>query len=371
MHSTIILGSGKIGRMIATLLLSSGRYNVAVADNNEESLSRIRKRLNIPTIKLDINDTELLKNTLKNYTSVLTALPYFLNMKVANAALEAGCNYFDLTEDVESTKAIKELAKKANDSQVFAPQCGLAPGFISIVASELCKKFSEIHSVKMRVGALPQFPTGQLKYNLTWSTDGLINEYCNPCESITNSKLTETIPLEGHEEFSLDGIRYEAFNTSGGLGTICHSLLGKAKEVNYKTIRYPGHRDLVFFLLNELKLKENRKDLKKTLESSIPITFQDVVIVFCAVSGIRNGSLVTISDARKVYSKKIQDEAWSAIQITTASAICATLDLVISGSINSTSFLQQEDIPLDVFLKNEFGKNYGQAVNTNNYNNIS
>ena len=95
----------------------------------------------------------------------------------------------------------------------------------------------------MRVGALPQFPTNALTYNLTWSTDGLINEYCNPCEAIHDGERMHVLPLEGIEHFSLDGVRYEAFNTSGGLGTLCDTLDGRVRELNYKTIRYQGHRD--------------------------------------------------------------------------------------------------------------------------------
>ncbi len=92
------------------------------------------------------------------------------------------------------------------------PQCGLAPGFISIVASHLLKWFEKLDTVRMRVGALPQFPTNALTYNLTWSTDGLINEYCNPCEAIYDGRRIEVLPLEGLEQFSLDGVPYEAFN---------------------------------------------------------------------------------------------------------------------------------------------------------------
>ena len=106
------------------------------------------------------------------------------------------------------------------------PQCGLAPGFISIAAYHLTRLFDKLDAVYMRVGALPQFPSNALKYNLTWSTDGLINEYCNPCEAIHDGRRIDVLPLEGLEHFSLDGVRYEAFNTSGGLGTLCETLDG-------------------------------------------------------------------------------------------------------------------------------------------------
>jgi len=237
------------------------------------------------------------------------------------------------------------------------PQCGLAPGFISIVARDLTKWFDQLETVHMRVGALPQFPSNALKYNLTWSTDGLINEYCNRCEAIHDGHLVEVLPLEGLEHFSLDGVRYEAFHTSGGLGSLCDSLQGAVRELNYKTIRYLGHRDLMQFLVEELQLNQRRDMLKDILETVIPVTFQDVVVIFCTVTGFRNGQLVQRSDARKIYSEEIDGEVWSAIQITTAAGVCASLDLFLSGHLKD-GVRRQEEIALDDFLANRFGQYY-------------
>ena len=163
----------------------------------------------------------------------INALPYHLAVPAATAALQAGCHYFDLTEDVAATREIMRLAEGAKTA--FMPQCGLAPGFIGIVAHHLASGFDSVRDVQMRVGALPAFPTNALKYNLTWSVDGLINEYCHPCEAIRNGEIIEVLPLEGMEHFSLDGTEYEAFNTSGGLGTLCETLEGKVRTLNYRT----------------------------------------------------------------------------------------------------------------------------------------
>src|SRR5205085_10659591 len=148
-----------------------------------------------------------------------------------------------------------------------------------------------LRAVNMRVAALPVLPTNALKYNLTWSTDGLINEYCNPCEAIRDGERIETPALEEIEHFSLDGTEYEAFNTSGGLGTLCDTLEGKVENLNYKTVRYPGHRDIVKMLVRDLQLgqADRRHILKEVLEASIPITKQDVVLVFVSVCGMRDG----------------------------------------------------------------------------------
>ena len=184
---------------------------------------------------------------------------------------------------------MKELAADAGIA--FIPQCGLAPGFVSIVAFDMAKRFEVLDSVKLRVGALPQYPSNALNYNLTWSTDGVINEYCEPCEAIVNGVRREVPPLEELEEFSLDGVTYEAFNTSGGLGTLCDTLEGKVRNLNYRTIRYPGHAAIMRALLNDLRLRDRRDVLKDILEHAVPTTLQDVVIIFVAVSGRNNGQL--------------------------------------------------------------------------------
>jgi saccharopine dehydrogenase-like NADP-dependent oxidoreductase len=357
--SILLLGAGKIGRMIARLLADSGDYSVHVADHDTAALARIDERGTVAaTHAIDVERHADLVRQMQGHAAVLSALSFRHNAGVAQAALEAGVSYFDLTEDRQTTAEVRRIAAQAQRGQVFVPQCGLAPGFISIVASHLIKWFERPESVRMRVGAIPQFPTNALTYNLTWSTDGLINEYCNPCEVIYESRRLETPPLDGLEQFALDGIQYEAFNTSGGLGTLCETLDGRVRELNYKTIRYPGHHDLMVFLLRELRLDERRELLKDVLERAIPITFQDVVVIFCTVTGWRKGQFVQKSDARKLYPKTLGGEIWSAIQVTTAASLCAVCDLFLSGTLEGQGFVRQEEIDFEAFMANRFGKWY-------------
>ncbi|MDG2381698.1 MAG: saccharopine dehydrogenase NADP-binding domain-containing protein [Pirellulaceae bacterium] len=364
MDQVLLLGGGKIGRMIAKFLTESGHYRVRVADVDSEALARIKTTTDVEVEKLDVTQHDQLSSCMQDCQSVVSALSFRFNPSVAQAALETGTNYFDLTEDVATTRAVRDIAKRSQDNQIFMPQCGLAPGFISIAAHHLTKSFDRLDRVHMRVGALPEFPTGELKYNLTWSTDGLINEYCNPCEAIHEGKRIDVLPLEGLEHFSLDGVRYEAFNTSGGLGTLCETLNTQVRELNYKTVRYLGHRQLMQFLVGELRMSEQRDQLKKILEDSIPITFQDVVVTFCTVSGWRNGNLVQMSDARKIYAETIDNEPWSAIQLTTAAGICAVIDLAREGHLPPKGFVKQEDVNFDDFLNNQFGRRYANQAAT-------
>jgi len=318
----------------------------------------------VETVPIDVESSQALGRAMGAGDIVISALSFYHNTRVAEAALAAGASYFDLTEDVETTRFVGVLAARAAAGQVFMPQCGLAPGFISIVAQHLTRRFEKVDAVRMRVGALPLFPTGALKYNLTWSTDGLINEYCNPCEAIHDSRRVELLPLEGYEEFALDGMRYEAFNTSGGLGTLAETLDGVVRELNYKTIRYVGHCTPVRLLVNELRLNERRDALKEILEHAVPITFQDVVVTFCTVTGWQERQLVQITDARKVYHGRISGENWSAIQITTAAGVCAAVDLFVAGQLPQRGFVRQEQIDFDAFLANRFGSHYAPQTST-------
>lgn len=364
MTDVLLLGAGKIGRMIARFLADTGDYRVRLADVEADALGKFH-RPNIETTPLDAADPAALATAMRGCSLVISALSFSLNPRVAEVAGDLGLSYFDLTEDVETTRRVRAVAATAKPGQVFMPQCGLAPGFVSILANHAAKWFDKLDTVHMRVGALPQFPTNALKYNLTWSTDGLINEYCNPCEAIHNGRRLDVLPLEGLERFDLDGVSYEAFNTSGGLGTLCETLDGKVRELNYKTVRYPGHRNLAALLVNELRLSERRELLKDVLEVAVPITYQDVVIVFCTVKGWRTGRYVQRSEAKKIYPQTIDGEVWSAIQVTTAAAVCAAVDLHVAGKLPRQGFVKQEDVEYAAFIANRFGRQYdGHGVMT-------
>jgi saccharopine dehydrogenase-like NADP-dependent oxidoreductase len=358
MHSVLLVGAGKIGAAIARFLSASGDYDVLVADQDQQALNRVGSIAEVQLTQLDVANPAALSRAMSGRKSVVSAVSFNVNPTIAQAALEVGASYFDLTEDVATTRAIRKIAKQAGRGQIFMPQCGLAPGFVSIAANYLTQGFERLEEVRLRVGALPQFPTNEMKYNLTWSTDGLINEYGNPCEAIHEGKMIEVLPLEGLEHFSLDGIDYEAFNTSGGVGTLCETLKGKVRTLNYKTIRYRGHRDLIAFLMNELRLNDRRALLKDILEHSVPITPQDVVLIFCTVAGVKNGHLTQITDARKIYAGEYMGARWSAIQMTTACSLCAVLDMHASGRLPEKGFVRQEQVGLDEFLGNRFGKVY-------------
>ena len=289
----LLLGAGKIGFAIALMLERSGDYSVLVADQDPARLAAVAE-LGCET-RL-IPDDDALARAIEGRHAVLNALPFHRAIAVAGLCAKAGVHYFDLTEDVASTHAIQALAADARS--VLMPQCGLAPGFIGIVGNALARRFDTLLDLRMRVGALPRYPSNSLRYNLTWSTEGLINEYCNPCEAIVDGQLSSVPALEGYETFALDGVEYEAFNTSGGLGTLPATLLGRAR-VDYKSVRYPGHCNLMKLLLNDLRLRDRRDLLKDIFETAIPTTEQDVIVILASASGHRHGRLEeVVSDPR-------------------------------------------------------------------------
>lgn len=348
-NKIVVLGLGKVGSLVATLL--SSKYKVVGVDRYEPE-----EKLPFDVIKIDVSDAKSMRNILKDKDAVVSCLPYFLNIQIAEIAADLGVHYFDLTEDVPTLHAIQKIAK--NSTAVLAPQCGLAPGFIGILGAGLYNQFSEIRSVKLRVGALPLHPMGQLGYSFTWSAEGVINEYLNDAEVIHNGERKMLASLDDVESININGRPYEAFLTSGGLGTMCETLEGKVDTLNYKTIRYPGHRDGMKLFLYDLLMKNDREQAKNILNNALPLVDDDIVLVYAAVEGIQNGQL-----RRKEFSESyrniiINDKDWRAISWTTACSISAVVDLVSEGKLKEKGFIKQEEIPFELFINSHFGSMY-------------
>jgi saccharopine dehydrogenase-like NADP-dependent oxidoreductase len=358
MNRVLVLGAGKIGALISGLLAESNAYQVQLGDVDAEAAGGVARAHGLPNVQalqLDATDADALRKQLRSQPvhAVVSSLPYHCNALVAAAAREHGIHYFDLTEDVEVTRRVSALARDAKST--FVPQCGLAPGFISIAGGELIRHFDTLRSVRLRVGALPQHPHNVLKYSLTWSTEGLINEYGNPCEAMADGRAVEVRPLEGLEEIEIDGTLYEAFNTSGGLGSLAQTFGHSSESMDYKTIRYPGHCAQMRLLMNDLKLNQDRSTLKRILENAVPQTLQDVVIVYAAVTGYQNRELREENYVSKIYPQIIAGRLWSAIQVTTASGLCAVLDLVLTHPDRYHGLVTQESFRLPDILTNRFG----------------
>jgi len=347
-----VLGLGKVGKLAAKLLHDSG-FRVIGYD-----VRTPREKLPFAVKNTDLNSPEALVSEFAQVEAVFSCLPYHLNVGVATAAHAAGIHYFDLTEDVPTTKAIIELS--TNSKGLMAPQCGLAPGFVGIVGASHIALFDKCRSIRMRVGALPQHPTGLLGYAFNWSPEGVVNEYLNDCEVIEEGVHKWVSPMEWLETLYIDGIKLEAFTTSGGLGTMCETYLGKVDNIDYKTMRYPGHMSLMNFFFHELLMREQRDIAGQILVNAKPPVEDDVVYVHVSSEGEIDGRLQRKEFVHGYRPIEIAGEQQTAIAWTTSGSVVAVIEMVRDGTLANSGFLKQEDIPLEAFMATTTGSLFRQ-----------
>jgi len=355
MKKILVLGAGNIGSLIAFLFSREDDYSVILCDKAVPDAAKVSGT--VTNVDASVTDDGVLQHLIDMHKPnvIVSALPYSCNIHVSTIASENSIHYYDLTEDVDVKNHILKLAEKSNS--ILMPQCGLAPGFINIVGNHLMEQLDVVHSAKLRVGALPQQVSNAFNYALTWSTNGLINEYGNPCEAIVNNEVVDNLqPLEGLEKLLVEGIEYEAFNTSGGLGTLAETWGGQVVNLNYKTLRYPGHCEKIKFLMMDMKLNNHRDELETMLERSIPVTTQDVIVIYSSATGLINDKFVEKTYVNRVYPLNIDGFAWTGIQVTTAAGICAAVDITLGGDFGG--FVKQEALDFKEFINNRFGRFY-------------
>ncbi len=387
--NVLILGAGKVGKSVGELLLmcGGGAYHVTLADREQASLDeahanltalakRLPHRVSFDAMRLDVSNTAQVRAALKGRDYVVCMLPFNFVQGIAEAANDLGVHYFDVTEDVATTERVRAIESEGRAKVALVPQCGLAPGYIAVAAYDVARQFEKVHDITLRVGALPQYPTNQLKYNVTWSAAGVINEYCEPCNVMLNGHAVKVPALEGLERFSFEGVEYEAFYTSGGVGSLIETLRGEGRlspgaNVAYKTIRYPGHRDLMRCLLHDLGLgvehaepdahgrRFDRWMLIDLFDHSLARTLQDVVVIFVNAVGEKDGRLWQVNFERTVRSTNLFGRVWPAIELTTAAGVCGFLDLHRRGRMpRATGFIRQEEVSLAEFSGTAFGLAY-------------
>jgi len=349
MKKILVLGLGKVGTLVGVLL--SKNFDVTGLDQKQPHYDF---KLPFRVIESDVKDEKKLITIFSKYDTIVSALPFFLNKSIAKLAFELNLHYFDLTEDIETTDYIKKLSIKSN--KVMAPQCGLAPGLIGIVGNNLANKFDKLRDIELRVGALPRYPNGQLAYSFTWSPEGVINEYINDAQVIQNGVKKMVPSLDGFEYINIEGQEFEAFATSGGLGTMCDTYEGKVDTLNYKTIRYPGHGKLMRFLMYELILKNDKSKLKEILSNAKPPVEDDVVYVYAVVEGWKKEKISRSEYFKAFYPIEIQKNKWRAISWTTAASLVAVIEMINNGKLPNKGFIKQEEISFEDFLKTDSGK---------------
>ena len=354
-----IVGAGIIGSTIYQLLVSCGKnYQISIADQKENNDPLINNdnyhRLTITRPTYDGHCTQFTQ-FVRGKTLIINALPFHQNINLFRACFELGVPYFDLSEDDALDKFIDSL--NTFDLSFTMPHCGLAPGMSTVKANDLLRLTTDPKNIKIRVGALSQNAANKLRYYTSWSGEGLVNEYLGDCQVLENGKYNTVDALSGYEKITLDGREYEAFNTSGGLGTFAKSLDGKydSLNLNYKTLRRIGHHDYVDFLFNDLKIPQNELT---TIFSRIPKTRKDAVILYASCSSSGRDDENTYL---KVFRPTSINGRWmTAIEYTTAIGLVAMVELFLDGKLRETGYHRQEEVLLSDVYSTTYGRFYRQ-----------
>lgn len=343
MDKVLVFGHGNIGKTIAKLL--ARKWKVIVLDKN-----KIEDRsLPYDYRELDIKNLDYENDIFIDAKAIISCLPYFCNQYITKIAVNLDIPYFDLTEDVNFTNWLRDYVK--NSKAPFVSQCGLAPGFINILGNHLLSQLSDPFSLKLRVGAIPQYPNNYLRYGISWSVDGLINEYLNQGESLVNGEIVINDSLAEIERLIIDNEEYEAFNTSGGVGSLVSDLKNSGlKSLSYKTIRHTDHCERMRVLAYELNLSQNRDLFKQVLLQALPVINDDKVVILA--EAISNKS-------SKKYEKIIfPEKGLTAIQLTTSHGLLAIFEEVMTNLDKYQGYVNHSRINYDNFIANEYGKIY-------------
>ena len=364
-----IVGAGRIGTAIYNLLIASDRgCHITIADIvSKPDWSINRDHYEQLQIKKPLYSGENVQfnEFVKDKTLIINALPFHENIHLYQACLESNIPYFDLSEDDALDEWIekREYVSETRTGLPFTmPHCGLAPGLSTVVANYISKDFHDLHSVKIRVGALSKNATNKLKYHTSWSGDGLVNEYMGKCQVIRDGMYCFNSALSGYETLTINGQEFEAFNTSGGIGTFAKTLCERGTitglDVDYKTLRRVGHHQYVDFLFKDLKLPS---DILNTIfKKYVPTTDNDEVIIYVTANGIAPMSYEYFERTyHRVFGQQVyRGRTYTAIEFTTAAGMISMVELYLDGKLPKEGYVTQESVNWDDVITTTYGKFY-------------
>jgi len=341
-----IAGGGRIGKAIYHLLTDGGICNNVVVMDIAPRPDDIAKSDYVQT-------DGTFEEFVKGKTLIINALPYTKNKELWLECFKNKVAYFDLSEDDDLDLSLGIYLEADNmDIPFTMPHCGLAPGMSTIIANSLLQEQDAATDVKIRVGALSNNSTNKLKYHTSWSGEGLVNEYRGDCRVLREGELKMEPALSGYERITLDGTEYEAFNTSGGIGTLAWTLSRSDNNLSadYKTLRRVGHHDYADFLFNDLALTEG--ELINIFKNNVPSTQNDCVLIY-------------VQAGDREYYKKftptvIGGRRYTAIELTTAIGLVSVVELYLNGKTipYKNGYCNQERIKFEDILKTTYGKVY-------------
>lgn len=297
-----VIGAGLMGRAaVYDLARTDGVVKVGVYDIDEALAGQVAESFGSGKAHgetLDASDEDAAARVLGQYDAAISCVTYRFNVGLTRAAIEGRCHLVDLGGNNEIVRNQLDLDQQAEAAGIIViPDCGLAPGMVSIMVADGVARMDKAHSVKIRVGGLPQSPRPPLNYQIVFSAEGLLNEYWEPCLILEDGKKKTVNPMTGVEKLEFDGIGHlEAFYTSGGTSTLPDTYEGRIDFLDYKTIRYPGHCKLFKPMLDiglasrqEIEVAgvrvQPRSVLRAVLEKHLNLGSLDLTLVRVTVEG--------------------------------------------------------------------------------------
>jgi lysine 6-dehydrogenase len=379
----LVIGSGMMGSAAAYDMARNPQVDsVTLADSDLPRAREVAARVNritgekkIRATALDANNEKAASKLMRGHDAALSAVPYFLNLGLAKAAVEARCHFADLGGNNTVVRQELALSKKAEKRGVaIAPDCGLSPGMASILGGELVRRLGgRADALKLYVGGLPERPMPPFHYQLVFSVEGLINEYVEPARILRKGKLTTIEALTEPEEFHMNGFSpLVAFQTSGGTSTLPETFEGKVGECFEKTLRYPGHYDLLcelkeLGLFSGEKMKVGNVEIapralmSKVFQGKFASKGPDVCIMRLeahesvrapGVRGLLGGRLQGHIASFTLVDHYDPKTDMSAMMRTTAFPASIVVQMLASGAITKRGgVLQERDVPADIFLE--------------------
>ncbi len=362
-----------MGKAIAyDLAHSSDVDSVRLADADVHRVNEATTNIASPKVtplQLDVNDRDNVVRAMKGCNVVIGAVSYRCNVALTKAAIEAGVSFCDLGGNdavVEEQLRLGESARKSGVAII--PNCGLAPGLANILAARGAEQFEIVDSITMRVGGLPQHPVPPFNYQIVFSPEGLLNEYSGESLVLRDFKLTKVKTLTELEsiEFPRPFGTLEAFHTSGGASFTPALFEGKVRELDYKTIRYPGHCEKFRTLLElgfgsrepltpGMNVLTEREHFIELLKRKLPTSGPDVVLMRVTVEGTRMGATRRLTFTMIDFCDESRNI--SAMMRTTAYPTSVIAQFVARGIINRTGVCTPEQcVPLEPLLRELKGR---------------
>ena len=379
----LVIGSGMMGSAAAYDMARQEHVDsVTLADSDCQRAKDVAARVNriagnrkVRAVALDASKENEATRLMKGHDGVLSAVPYRLNLGLPKAAISAGCHFADLGGNNTVVRQELALAKAAEKKGVaIAPDCGLSPGMASILGGELVRRLDgRADALKLYIGGLPDKPMPPFHYQLVFSVEGLINEYVEPARILRKGKLTTIEALTEPEPFHMEGFApLVAFQTSGGTSTLPETFEGKVGECFEKTLRYPGHYDLLcelkeLGLFSKEKMRVGKVEvaprelMSKVFEGKFAGKGPDVCIMRLeahesvktpGVRGLLGGKLKGRVATFTMVDHYDPKSDMSAMMRTTAFPASIVLQMMCLGTIAKRgAVLQERDVPAEAFLE--------------------